>query len=273
MASLKESDDVKAWIIFLYLTMKVRLTKRKTKTKKQKQNQTYRLRGGSSESIALCIPMDAGDVSMLHVCLRSVKQQTRAPDSVYISISGVTPESEATIKQIIADSMIPNINVKFHPEKILAGGNRNLAASAAVDAGATILSFIDADDSMHPNRIERLLDIFKNPLITGVVHSYSIGKKAEIDAENPIQWPSLTGQVLTDVLVAGKGGTFRTISPKSGHECHVANGHVSVRAEFFRDNNYNERLTLGEDQDFNASILLAGKVLAFTPDVLSMYYT
>jgi glycosyltransferase involved in cell wall biosynthesis len=250
--------------------MKKRYTFR-PKTKKQRR--PIKQRGGSVDTIALCIPMDASDISMLPFCLKSVKEQTKAPDSVYISISAVTPESEAAIKKIITDSMIPNINVKFHPEKILAGGNRNLAASAALDADTTIISFIDADDSMHPNRIERLLDIFKNPSITGVVHSYNIGKKTEIDAENPIQWPSLTGQVLTDVLVAGKGGAFRTISPKSGHECHVANGHVSVRADFFRDNNYNERLTLGEDQDFNASILLAGKVLAFTPDVLSMYYT
>ena len=249
--------------------MKKRYTFRQ-KTKKQRR--PIKQRGGSVDTIALCIPMDASDISMLPFCLKSIKEQTKAPDSIYMSISAVTPESEAAIKKIITDSMIPNINVNFRPDKILAGGNRNLAATAASSTGkATILSFMDSDDAMHPRRIERLFDIFKNPSITGVVHSYIDGKKANASTDVILPWKPISGQVLTDGITVNAGGPYRTIMPK--HDMTpIANGHVSVRADFFKDHPYSETLAMGEDQEFNASILSNGKILALTPDTLSVYY-
>ena len=243
----------------------------KTKTKNNKRR-PIKQSGGSVDTIALCIPMDASDISMLPFCLKSVKEQTKAPDSIYMSISGVTPESEAAIKKIITDSMIPNINVNFRPDKILAGGNRNLAATAASSTGkATILSFMDSDDAMHPRRIERLFDIFKNLSITGVVHSYIDGKKANAATDVILPWKPITGEVLTDGISVNAGDPYRTIMPK--HDMTpIANGHVSVRADFFKDHPYSETLAMGEDQEFNASILSNGKILALTPDTLSVYY-
>jgi hypothetical protein len=237
----------------------------KTKTKNNKRR-LIKQSGGSVDTIALCLPMDASDISMLPFCLKSVKEQTKKPDSVYMSISGVTPESEAAIKQIITDSMIPNINVKFNSERIYAGGNRNIAGAAALAGGATLLTFMDVDDAMHPQRIEQIARAFSDPSkkITGLLHSWIGGHKK--DAAAPVAWMPITGIVYPNAFTAAHG----LVTLKQGGH-HVQNGHLTVIASFFKMHRYDPKMAQGEDQDYNAKIVEAGN-LAFTPDALSVHY-
>ena len=215
--------------------------------------------------IALCLPMEASDAPMLSYCLRSILTQTRKPDGLYLSVSSVTPQKKIEITKIIKASMVPNIHVKFSPEKIYAGGNRNIAGAAALAGGATVLTFMDVDDAMHPQRIEQIARAFSDSSITGLLHSWVGAHKK--DAAAPVAWTPITGKVYLNVFTAGD----HTVTLRQGKH-HVQNGHLSVLASFFKTHKYDPNMARGQDQDYNATIVRAGRNLAFTPDALSVHY-
>lgn len=162
--------------------------------------------------------------------------------------------------------MVPNIHVKFSSEQIYAGGNRNIAGDAALAGGATVLTFVDVDDAMHPQRIEQIARAFSDSSkkITGLLHSWVGAHKK--DAAAPVAWTPITGKVYLNAFIAGD----HTVTLRYG-KYHVQNGHLSVRSEFFKMHKYDPNMARGQDQDYNAKIVRAGN-LAFTPDALSVHY-
>ena len=203
---------------------------------------------------------------MLAYCLQSILTQTRKPDGIYLSVSSVTPQKKIEITKIIKASMVPNIHVKFSSEQIYAGGNRNIAGDAALAGGATVLTFVDVDDAMHPQRIEQIARAFSDSSkkITGLLHSWVGAHKK--DAAAPVAWTPITGKVYLNAFIAGD----HTVTLRYG-KYHVQNGHLSVRSEFFKMHKYDPNMARGQDQDYNAKIVRAGN-LAFTPDALSVHY-
>ena len=232
-----------------------------------------------SMKLAVCIPAAAKDLYYLQACLRSIQAQTRLPDLIVVSISDAKEPPAIDLSGIT----VP-IEILHSPETIHPGGNRNRAARVAVTAGADILSFFDADDMMHPRRLERIEAIFtEHPELIGVVHGFIYGPKGNksiYEGTVHIPWDPLQCQLTKDSLAthSGAGWNFIHVSktPENMPPSYgaVQNGHVSVRAFYWEQEQFRE--TVGpygycEDSHFVASILNNQFPLGYTWDTLSLY--
>lgn len=231
-------------------------------------------------NLAVCIPCAPKDRVYLPYCLASVAAQTRRPDSVVVALSTI-----ANPNNLLLDLSGIDLKVEFvyTSNTLFAGGNRNLAAARAVELGATLLSFFDADDLMHPQRIERIEATFTaHPNMTGLVHHFVVGPKSRIDVyrgESPIPWEPIVEDCLPDKAYVR--GTYGKIDIIKFQQCFKrpfrrgygmgACGHISVLADFWNEFPYVDTIGKGEDNHFAASLLIHEKQLGYTGDTLSCY--
>lgn len=229
--------------------------------------------------IAVCIPCAPKDRGYLKYCLFSVQAQTRQPDIVVVALSIIADPTKLVMD--LSGVTIP-IEYVYSPKTLFAGANRNLAAAKAHELGATLLSFFDADDIMHPRRLECIEKIFEeNPKITGLVHHFMVGPKSDMAiyrGEKPIPWEPIIHDYLKSPYTVN---IYRNLNIIKFQMCFMrkirrgygmaANGHISVRADFWKEHPYLETIIKGEDNHFSASILVARQELAYTCDTLSCY--
>ena len=123
--------------------------------------------------IGVVVPCFSGHIPHLMCLLDSIEMQTRKPDKVVVSCSST------------ADS-IPLPKTYSFPLVILvtkdkknAAQNRNIAGKWLLQDEEHIdyITFMDADDIMHPQRIEILVHVFQtyNPDI--ILHNFLLGGK------------------------------------------------------------------------------------------------
>lgn len=129
---------------------------------------------GGLSNISVCIPAIPSDwkAGSLRRCLKSIQRQTLQPFSVIVAISEATDGVANAIHDEYSSFLSPVPLIITHTEGVaLAGPNRNAAAYVAT---SSILTFIDADDVMHPQRIEILSEAFRlNPELELLMHAYS----------------------------------------------------------------------------------------------------
>lgn len=114
-----------------------------------------------SKSIGVAIPCYDGHIELLKVLLDSINEQTKMPNIVVVSCSST--------KQLILDKSY-NFDLKIITTEKLqnAAENRNIASTYI---NTDIITFIDADDSMHPQRTEIILNIFEQNNIDILYHN------------------------------------------------------------------------------------------------------
>jgi hypothetical protein len=226
------------------------------------------------EKIALCIPFHIGDMQYLKQCLISISRQIRQPDLVVISFSLFQEADQQRAMAILSPfQQVYPIEVLFSTQRQNASKNRNLAAAAAIQKGATILSFLDCDDIAHPRRLELLERAFERyPHLDGIVHNYIGCPMVPNTLQTTMEWKPLTGRI--------EQNCFSAFLPEEGRgmlQCSIdipiANGHVTVRSAMWSSIRYREESSfeLGEDNHFNASCIKAGAKFAFLTDPLSAY--
>ena len=115
--------------------------------------------------ITVVIPCFINHLSKLINLLESLELQTRPPNEVIVSCS-------STNDFIFLKEYIFPVKLYIHKDKKNAAENRNIAASK-ISENTDIICFFDADDIMHPQRIEVLEYIFNNG-IDIVLHNFSI---------------------------------------------------------------------------------------------------
>jgi GT2 family glycosyltransferase len=113
--------------------------------------------------IGVAIPCYNGHINQLYVLLDSIEKQTILPDKVVVSTSSTKEFKNNNIYSFPLEIIVVE-------EKNNAAKNRNRAASFLTDMD--FISFIDADDVMHPQRIEMLLKVFKEHDSDIILHNY-----------------------------------------------------------------------------------------------------
>ena len=123
---------------------------------------------GSIGIIVPCIPRDIEKLSRL---FESLKQQTKQPDEVVVSLSDTTESDGKKIEEKLR-SQFPSLNVNIipYPERANAAKNRNMAAAVSQ---SEYLSFIDADDSMHPEKLELIAGTFVKTGAQMIIHGFT----------------------------------------------------------------------------------------------------
>ena len=106
-----------------------------------------------------------GHIPHLKTLLNSIQRQTRLPDHVVVHCSSSKPED---IPYDVAEYSFP-LTIQTDPEKRNASQNRNLAARLLQ---TDLISFFDADDIMHPQRLEFVEKGFESD-VQIVLHNYA----------------------------------------------------------------------------------------------------
>lgn len=97
-------------------------------------------------TIGVAIPCYQGHLSALGNLLESIELQSRKPDMVIVSCSSTI----SFLNPYSSNKYSFPLHIVFHSEKKNAAENRNIAASYLT---TDIITFIDADDIMHPQRL------------------------------------------------------------------------------------------------------------------------
>ncbi len=119
-------------------------------------------------TIGIAIPCYKRHIPHLQTLFQSIQNQTLYPTKVVVSCSSV---EEADCEQIHTDYPFP-IEIIHHRERKNAAQNRNCAAAAL---NTDIVCFFDADDVMHPQRLQAIHVAFQNQDVNIVSHSYTVG--------------------------------------------------------------------------------------------------
>jgi len=216
--------------------------------------------------IGVCIPCYEPHLPFLQYCLQSIEQQTRKPDIVCISISSCTKDPSLDTSKY----SFP-IAYSFTSDVQYAGKNRNIAAGL-IESHADILSFFDADDIMHPRRLELLEKHFTEHALDSCVHYFTRGIDA--DRLNPeIPWSPITEIIHLTGFKPGKDTICGRVwwIDSAGKKELGACGHLTVKTSVWSAFRYNEYHNMGEDSDCIWRIYTSGAKHGFIPDTLSLY--
>lgn len=208
--------------------------------------------------VGVAIPCYKKHIPHLVKLLMSLEKQTYKPDEVVVSCSSCKPED------------IPVISVSF-PLRILTtemsqncATNRNKAANALT---TDCLLFFDADDEMHPQRLEILRNLFMETRCDILLHNFWIQDETK-------QEFSSISKPYTELNVLRRAPTgCAVVEDRWG--LRIAHGHVSVSAFVFgriqfKEDPGNERR---DDAIFCGDILnMPGVQSVYIHDSLSKYY-
>ena len=173
--------------------------------------------------IGVAIPCYKGHIAPLKGLLDSIALQTRLPDDVFISCSSSYPSD---IPYTVNDYPFP-FRVLTHDIKQNAAQNRNIAG-AHLDTD--IITFFDADDQMHPQRLEIIEDCFTKHDSMILVHNFE-------SSGNPFSTYTEFPYLLNQLDRCPWGSTVLKGRP-AGLQIH--NGQASIRREVFDTIRFNE---------------------------------
>lgn len=122
--------------------------------------------------VSVCVPAIAADMKLgLPRLIESIQKQTHVPLEVIIVMSNVNSEQckifDEKLKLILTSTKLRLICVLNLQYQSISRQN------ASALAQGTIISFIDADDIMYPNRIEVIVEMFTKYKPFMVLHGFS----------------------------------------------------------------------------------------------------
>ena len=162
-------------------------------------------------TLTLGIPCIKKDIPALENMKISIRKQTIQPDEVILVVSGVKEEECPAIENWI---------VICHDKLMYAGPARN---DVWAKATSDIVSFIDADDQLYPERIEIIKKYFSNNKeLLLLIHQFS---KESIFSHARINYPVAK-------FMDGHGIYTQTKATQASHpwiEAKMHHGHVSFR--------------------------------------------
>jgi len=141
--------------------------------------------------IGVAIPCYKGHIDKLFELLDSIEKQTRVPDKVVVSCS-------STDDFVHCKEYNFQLEIVITSEKKNAAQNRNIAISRLTNMD--YITFIDADDIMHFQRIEILLKVFQDYDSDIILHNFLMNNNEFKRIEDI--------QVLNDSLMQCESGSL-----------------------------------------------------------------
>jgi hypothetical protein len=173
--------------------------------------------------IGVAVPAYIGHIVPLFKLLDSIQNQTIMPDKVVVSCSSTKDSDFDSYYEKMKNYTFP-LQIITTEDKKCAAQNRNIAASNLMDMD--YISFIDADDIMHPQRIEVLLKVFKDHDSDIILHNYSNYENIENKLIQKIQKNDIV--IINNNLKQCISGC---ITHKDYHTMNgkIHHGHVSIK--------------------------------------------
>merc|ERR1712048_502440 len=233
------------------------------------------------EKISLVIPAIPRDVELLETrILMTLSRQTQQPGEVIIALSDTNATWARELEGRWRQQFFAGLLVLDYPEKQSAGENRNRGAAKAT---MPIISFMDADDRMHPQRLEIMSDALTWSKAMVAIHSFSVANEDSAAAERTEtkrweqgEWRSLVelnadGAVSTGQQLSRRWDRFISEAQKGhGYWPLEAHGHLTVSRRVMDDVAFSSQLR-NEDTDFIKRVFQHDGKVVFVPLPLSEY--
>jgi len=195
---------------------------------------------GLGFTLSVCIPAIETDVErFLPRLLHSIQAQTLPPDEILVFISG-----------ILVCPQMRGLTVVCRENRVPQGAAREkLAAMAKGD----IISYIDADDQMRPNRIAVIRALFQEYTPKMVGNGYEQTTACSVATRAFEDKDLMLGDSIYDAVQSRPKGQPWSIAG-------MAHGHISVAADVFRYVHWNQTAPPngrqeGEDSQFVADVV------------------
>lgn len=168
-------------------------------------------------TISLVVPAIKDDISFLHELNTNIKYQLRKPDEIIVILSGTSQKDCVKIE---------GWTIECFDEKIHQGEARNIGWDMA---SSDIVSFMDADDTMYPERIEIIHKMFnKNKNLKLLVHEFDRFKSSDFRLNSMRQHNINSNPDIDDGHML-----YITMKKTQGKQLHLridlAHGHVSIQ--------------------------------------------
>lgn len=187
----------------------------------------------SSKTIGLAICAYKGHIPHLERLFASIEAQTRKPDMVVVSCSSTEPHEMPYSPESYSFPLF----IYTHSEKKNCAQNRNHAASKMT---TDVVSFMDADDVMHPQRIEIILNSFIHYDICIFVHNTQNYEKTPLIEQSVSFSPISRYQFTMNRLYRCPWGSAQMNHEIPGASGSVTCGHVSVLRSVLHDISFRE---------------------------------
>jgi hypothetical protein len=178
--------------------------------------------------IGVAIPCYKGHIDKLFELLDSIDKQTRVPDKVVVSCSSTDDFINCKEYNFSLEMIITS-------EKKNAAQNRNIAISRLTNMD--YITFIDADDIMHFQRIEILLKVFQDYDSDIILHNFLINNN-EFKRIEYIQ-------VLNDSLIQSESGCLRHKDFNNHLIYHIHHSQCTIKRYI------SDKIKFPEETEFN----------------------
>jgi glycosyltransferase involved in cell wall biosynthesis len=166
--------------------------------------------------IGVAIPCYINHIEHLFQLLDSIQNQTVLPNKVVVSCSSTSRFQHAKEYNFSLEIIV----VK---DKKNASQNRNIALSELTDMD--YITFIDADDIMHPQRIEILLKAIEETNSDIILHNYFNDEKFDVTLFNKIE----NINIRSDSLMRCTSGCIRHINYYDNINDKIHHSQVTVK--------------------------------------------
>lgn len=182
--------------------------------------------------IGVAVPCYIGHVKQLLNLLDSLEKQTVLPDKVVVS-------SSSTEKLEIHNKYSFPIAIITCVDKKTAAENRNIAASYLLDMD--YITFFDADDIMHPQRIEILHKVFYENQTDVILHNFYY----DTELSKPEDLPKIEHiEIRNNMLIPAPSGCVTHVYGYDDSVDRIHHGQVSIKKELFY------KVTFPEEDEF-----------------------
>ena len=214
--------------------------------------------------ISVVLPCYPPHIKYLGSIFNNLASQTVGPKEVILAISGINPNVKNYLYQRLKAILrkIP-LHIVHSTKNQAAGTNRNMGSKLAT--GSHIM-FIDADDLIHPKKIEATVYFLLKYAPNVLVHSYVLNKPRNFLDKLPLNY--LNARVIfNDRILSDTFQDLRKRDPKRivpikirGYD-HIARGYPTVTKEVMQKYQFSDR-PRGQDSEFLQEILCGdGKII------------
>jgi hypothetical protein len=214
-------------------------------------------------SVGIAVPGYAGHIRYIYEFLDSYENGTVKPDKVVFSLSSM---QEPFVLQRPYSFPIEIVQTR---EKIVAGGNRNIAKSKL---DTDIVTFMDIDDRAHPQRIEFIKKTFEeNADIDMLLHNYvprdHFGDDPVVQDYTLVR-NGIRGSWLIEIDIRAYPSTVKPTYVAG----YVMHSQPTVRAQYAKNvHYYDKECEMIDDVMYIHSLIQKGARIAYLENTMSFY--
>ena len=196
-------------------------------------------------TITIGVPCIPRDISKLDRLFKSIENQTYKPLEVIIALSEVNDNDAKNYEEQYNNKYNFKIKIINTEGKCYASKNRNRILP---HINGDLISFMDADDAMHPERLQKINELFKEYNNDVLLHTHSLNYKSFPKLK---KYPKIYYLSEINKMAKETKNKHLYIQPDYliSELSTLHHGHITCKKEVFNNIKYNESEKYRRGQD------------------------